>query len=163
MHLKKGLVQFPLCTVRKGSLCSKIAEVRSKKLNHSQRAIALSSLNRHSTAGQREAPSESRTHIPGTSGLSYAGHTFLALYEILKARRQLPCPTLTTCRLTCVGSSHSVTPDAPRGKVTLCQPRLLQTRAQSTSKRCPQVPPVNKHRPKLGYTSPEPDWILAPL
>lgn len=98
-------------------------EVRSEKLNHSQRATALSPLNRHSTAGQGETPRESRTHTPGTSGLSYAGHTF---YEILKAR-QLPCPTLTSCRLTCVGSSHSVTPDAPRGKVTLCQPRLLRT------------------------------------
>lgn len=27
--------------------------------------------------------------------------------------------------------------------------RLLQARAQSTSKGCPQGPPVNKHRPKL--------------
>lgn len=71
-------------------------EVRSKKLEHSQRATALFPLNRHSTVRQGGAPSESRTHIPATSGLSYPGHTFLALYEILKARRAAALPTLTT-------------------------------------------------------------------
>lgn len=75
-------------------------EVSSKKLNHSQRATALFPLNQHSTVGQGAASGESRTCIPGTSGLSYAGHTFLALYEILKARQAAAVPNfyhLQTC------------------------------------------------------------------